>query len=117
MHSADPNVDWSGVRPDSSPIGPLDPDSFVSRLRLPSERARSLTLLREAFRDQHAHGEHFLEILSRLHDNRVRFVIVGGVAAGLHGGSRVTFDLAAPRKSSAAGRDPIRHPARRHARL
>lgn len=37
------------------------------------------------------HG--FLEILTRLHDSRVSFVIVGGVAAALHGGSRVTFDL------------------------
>jgi hypothetical protein len=34
-----------------------------------------------------------LEILSRLHDSHVDFVIVGGVAATLHGGSRVTFDL------------------------
>lgn len=35
----------------------------------------------------------FLEILNALHDHRVEFVIVGGVAAVLHGGSRVTFDL------------------------
>ena len=35
----------------------------------------------------------FLEILNALHDHRVDFVIVGGVAAALHGGSRVTFDL------------------------
>ncbi len=35
----------------------------------------------------------FLEILNRLHDSGVRFVIVGGVAAALHGGQRVTFDL------------------------
>ena len=35
----------------------------------------------------------FLEILSRLHDSHVDFVIVGGVAAALHGSSRVTFDL------------------------
>ena len=35
----------------------------------------------------------FLEILARLHDSRSDFVIVGGVAAALHGGSRVTFDL------------------------
>ncbi len=34
-----------------------------------------------------------LEILSHLHDNKVDFVIVGGVAAALHGNSRVTFDL------------------------
>ena len=35
----------------------------------------------------------FLEILKALHDSHVEFVIVGGVAAALHGGSRVTFDL------------------------
>jgi hypothetical protein len=35
----------------------------------------------------------FLEILNQLHDSHVDFVIVGGVAASLHGGSRVTFDL------------------------
>jgi hypothetical protein len=34
-----------------------------------------------------------MAILNRLHDSRVRFVIVGGVAAALHGGHRVTFDL------------------------
>jgi hypothetical protein len=37
-------------------------------------------------------ASNFLEILNRLHDSRVDFVIVGGVAAALHGGSRVTFD-------------------------
>ena len=35
----------------------------------------------------------FLEILNELHDRHVEFVIVGGVAAVLRGGSRVTFDL------------------------
>ena len=35
----------------------------------------------------------FLEILSQLHDRHVDFVIVGGVAAALHGNPRVTFDL------------------------
>ena len=35
----------------------------------------------------------FLDILNQLHDNHVDFVIVDGVAASLHGGSRVTFDL------------------------
>ena len=35
----------------------------------------------------------FLETLTRLHDQHVEFVIVGGVAASLHGASRVTFDL------------------------
>ena len=38
-------------------------------------------------------ASNFLDILSQLHDSNVDFVIVGGVAAALHGGSRVTFDL------------------------
>ncbi len=38
-------------------------------------------------------ASNFLDILSQLHDHHVEFVIVGGVAASLHGGSRVTFDL------------------------
>jgi hypothetical protein len=38
-------------------------------------------------------ASNFIEILNQLHDYRVDFVIVGGVAAALHGGSRVTFDL------------------------
>lgn len=38
-------------------------------------------------------ASNFLEILSQLHDRGVEFVIVGGVAAALHGTSRVTFDL------------------------
>lgn len=37
--------------------------------------------------------EGFLDILIRLRDAGADFVIVGGVAAALHGGSRVTFDL------------------------
>ena len=35
----------------------------------------------------------FLGILNQLHDSHVDFVIVGGVAAALHGSPRVTFDL------------------------
>ena len=35
----------------------------------------------------------FLDILNEFHDHQVEFVIVGGVAAALHGGSRATFDL------------------------
>ena len=35
----------------------------------------------------------FLDVLNQLHDHHVDFVIVGGVAAALHGGTRVTFDL------------------------
>lgn len=38
-------------------------------------------------------ASNFLDVLSQLHDRDVSFVIVGGVAAALHGGSRVTFDL------------------------
>lgn len=38
-------------------------------------------------------ASNFLEILTYLHDRHVDFVIVGGVATALHGGSRVTFDL------------------------
>lgn len=38
-------------------------------------------------------ASNFLEILRQLHDRHVEFVIVGGVAAALHGSSRVTFDL------------------------
>jgi predicted nucleotidyltransferase len=35
----------------------------------------------------------FLQIISQLHDRHVEFVIVGGVAAALHGNPRATFDL------------------------
>jgi predicted nucleotidyltransferase len=38
-------------------------------------------------------ASNFLDILSQLHDRDVDFVIVGGVAAALHGSTRVTFDL------------------------
>ena len=38
-------------------------------------------------------ASNFLDILNQLHDHHVEFVIVGGVAAALHGSSRVTFDL------------------------
>jgi len=38
-------------------------------------------------------ASNFLSLLSQLHDHHVDFVIVGGVAAALHGGTRVTFDL------------------------
>jgi predicted nucleotidyltransferase len=38
-------------------------------------------------------ASNFLEILEQLHDGHVDFVIVGGVAAALHGSSRVTFDI------------------------
>ncbi len=50
-------VDWTGVQPDRPPIGPLDEESFSLRLRLLSERARSLTTLRKAFAEQRSHGE------------------------------------------------------------
>ncbi len=47
-----PAIDWTGVEPDRSPIGPLDPESFVTRLRMLNERANSLLILREAFAQQ-----------------------------------------------------------------
>jgi hypothetical protein len=52
-------VDWTGVLPDQSPIGPLDSQSFSVRLRMLSERARSLTVLRKAFTEQQSHGKRF----------------------------------------------------------
>ncbi len=51
------HVDWSGVQPDESPIDPLDGRTFSVRLRLLSERAQSLTLLRKAFAEQQSHGK------------------------------------------------------------
>ncbi|HEX2880247.1 MAG TPA: hypothetical protein VHO25_12015 [Polyangiaceae bacterium] len=38
-------------------------------------------------------ARNFLDLLSHLHDHHVDFVIVGGVATAMHGGTRVTFDL------------------------
>ena len=38
-------------------------------------------------------ASNFLDILNQLHDRHVDFVIVGCVAAALHGSPRVTFDL------------------------
>ncbi|HVR39115.1 MAG TPA: hypothetical protein VMU84_08460, partial [Thermoanaerobaculia bacterium] len=35
----------------------------------------------------------FRSLLESLHENRVAFVIVGGIAATLHGSARLTFDL------------------------
>ena len=58
MHSPeDSNIDWTGVQPDQSPIAPSDDISFAIRLRLLSERARSITILRKAFTEQQPHGE------------------------------------------------------------
>ena len=50
-------ADWTGVRPDDSPIEPLDSHSFLVRLRMLSERARDLTLLRSAWTEQQPHEE------------------------------------------------------------
>ena len=48
----DCGVDWTGVRPDDSPIEPLDSRLFVARLRVLSERVRDLTLLRQALTER-----------------------------------------------------------------
>jgi hypothetical protein len=50
------NVDWTGVQPDQSPIAPLDGRTFTERLRLLSERANSLTILRNAL-TQRSHAD------------------------------------------------------------
>jgi hypothetical protein len=55
--SEDSSIDWTGVQRDASPIGPLDDRSFIARLLLPGERARSLTILRRAFMKQQSPGE------------------------------------------------------------
>jgi hypothetical protein len=51
------SVDWSGVQPDQSPIEPLNADTFIARIELLSERARSLKILRRAFVEQKSNGE------------------------------------------------------------
>ena len=50
-------ADWTGVRPDDSPIEPLNSRSFLVRLRMLSERARDLTLLRRARTEQQSHDK------------------------------------------------------------
>jgi hypothetical protein len=50
-----PDVDWTGVEPDRSPIAPLNATSFVLRLRRLSERAMTLRMLRAAFQEQRQH--------------------------------------------------------------
>ena len=56
MDGDDP-IDWTGVEPDQSPVAPLDAHTFVLRLRLLGDRAASLTVLREAFVEQHRRGQ------------------------------------------------------------
>jgi len=51
------DTDWTGLGPDTSPVEPLDARTFVARLRLLSERAEGLTILREAMAEQHSRGE------------------------------------------------------------
>jgi hypothetical protein len=53
----DPDADWAGVQPDRSRIEPLDANSFAVRLNLLSERARDLTILRNALKQQQTRGE------------------------------------------------------------
>jgi len=49
-------IDWTGVQPDQSPIAPLDERTFTMRLRLLSERATNIMILRNAFKQQHPDG-------------------------------------------------------------
>ena len=60
MKRPDDVTDWSGIQPDTSAIAHLDKGTFLTRLRLLSERAKSLTILRKAFTEQQqTHGEQF----------------------------------------------------------
>jgi hypothetical protein len=53
----EPQIDWTGVLPDQSPIAPLDEATFMQRLRLLSDRAEAVTTLRKAFQEQHPDQE------------------------------------------------------------
>jgi hypothetical protein len=54
MQPSNPShIDWTGVEPDQSPIAPLDECTFTTRLRLLSERATNIMILRNAFKQQH----------------------------------------------------------------
>lgn len=55
--SNQPEIDWTGVQPDHSPIAPLDERTFKVRLRLLSERATSMMILRNAFKQQQPHDD------------------------------------------------------------
>ncbi len=57
MNEAVGQTDWTGVGPDRSPVKPLDAHTFAARLRLLTERAESLTVLRAAFSEQQPRGE------------------------------------------------------------
>jgi hypothetical protein len=58
MESTETRIDWTGVQPDATIVAPLDSESFAARLRLLSERAYSVTILRNALRRQQPnHGE------------------------------------------------------------
>lgn len=53
----DSKVEWTGVQPDLSPIEPLDDKTFPVRLRLLSDRAAGLSILRKTFAQQQPYGE------------------------------------------------------------
>jgi hypothetical protein len=53
----DSEIDWTGFKPDESPIAPLDATTFVQRLRLLSDRAAGVAKLRAAFREQNANDD------------------------------------------------------------
>jgi hypothetical protein len=55
--SKQPSIDWTGVKPDSSPIPALNETTFIERLKRLSERATSIALLRSAFNQQNLHGD------------------------------------------------------------
>ena len=49
----EPEVDWTGVAPDSAPIAPLTAETFAARLETLTEAVAALNELKRAFDDQH----------------------------------------------------------------
>jgi hypothetical protein len=49
----EPEVDWTGVAPDSDPIEPLTAETFITRLESLTEALAALDRLKSAFDDQH----------------------------------------------------------------
>ncbi|MBW2526315.1 MAG: hypothetical protein JRI23_19190 [Deltaproteobacteria bacterium] len=48
-----PEIDWTGVAPDTAPIEPLTAATFVARLDALTEGLAAIEQLRRAFDEQH----------------------------------------------------------------
>jgi hypothetical protein len=53
----EPEVDWTGVAPDTAPIEPLSAETFVTRLKSLTEAVAALDELKRAF-DEQQRGPH-----------------------------------------------------------